>query len=309
MRTIGWVLLLAGAATADDAWTFAFENGDRVRGRLAGARDGVVLLEIPASSRAVPVPFGGIVVAEPVGEPATGRAPSQVLRLRDGGALLGSSRAIREGRLEFDAESLGVVRIPGGEVAELLGADDALRAYHRMAGRPSLAAAPLTTARSEALWARLRRQDGNAAWQAHRELVRAGSDAVDRLASCMRVPPDAPDAIAGWIRLLDADSAEARSAAHARLRSLGEAAKPQLKEAARQSASAEARKRIALLLAETTEPAPDPEVRRFVRAIRVLEEIGTTEAVAVLERLANGAPGAPTTREAHDALERLRRRG
>jgi hypothetical protein len=304
MRRIACTLLLAGAAAADDAWDFSFENGDRVRGRLAGVRDGIVLLEIPASPRAVPVPFGGITVAEPASAPGTGRAPAQVLRLRDGGALLGSSRAIREGRLEFEAETLGVVRIPGGEVAELLAAEDALRAFHR-AAKESLAAVPLATPRFHALWARLGRQDGNLAWQAHRELVRAGSDAVDRLAPCLRAPPDAPDAIAAWIRALESDSAEARSIAHARLRSLGEAARPQLKAAARQPSSAEARKRIAILLANEPAPDPDPEVLRFVRAIRVLEEIGTPEAVALLESLAN--VGAPSAREARDAIERLRR--
>lgn len=305
MRRIACTLLLAGAAAADEAWDFSFENGDRVRGRLAGVRDGIVLLEIPASPRAVPVPFGGIAVAEPASAPGT-RAPVQLLRLRDGGALLGSSRAIREGRLEFDAETLGVVRIPGGEVAELLAAEDALRAYHR-AAKESLATAPLAATRFQALWARLGGKDGNVAWQAHRELVRAGSDAVDRLAPCLRSPPDAPDAIAAWIRALESDSAEARSIAHARLRSLGEAARPQLKAAARQPSSAEARRRIAILLAGEPPPEPDPEVLRFVRAIRVLEEIGSREAVVLLESLANGAPGAPSAREARDAIERLRR--
>ncbi|MFI5402664.1 MAG: hypothetical protein ACHQ1G_06990, partial [Planctomycetota bacterium] len=98
---------------------------------------------------------------------------------------------------------------------------------------------------------------------------------------------------------------------HARLRSLGPAAERQLRAAARETASAEARQRIAALLkglvGAGADVAPDPEVVRFLRAIRVLEEIGTREAQAVLEQLANAAPEAPTGREAQAALERIRR--
>jgi hypothetical protein len=48
-----------------------------------------------------------------------------------------------------------------------------------------------------------------------------------------------------------------------------------------------------------------PEVLRRLRAIRVLERVGSAESRAVLERLAAGAPSAPETREATAALRRL----
>jgi hypothetical protein len=44
---------------------------------------------------------------------------------------------------------------------------------------------------------------------------------------------------------------------------------------------------------------------RTLRAIDVLESIGTPEAQQILRKLAEGAPGARETREAKTALERL----
>ena len=54
-------------------------------------------------------------------------------------------------------------------------------------------------------------------------------------------------------------------------------------------------------------PNTAPEVLRTVRAIAVLERIGTPEARSVIERLAHGDPGAPETREAKATLDRPQR--
>jgi hypothetical protein len=59
--------------------------------------------------------------------------------------------------------------------------------------------------------------------------------------------------------------------------------------------------------ADDGKPLPPGELLRGVRAVEVLERIGTAEARAVLLTLAGGAPGR-LTREAQAALERLRRR-
>jgi len=47
-----------------------------------------------------------------------------------------------------------------------------------------------------------------------------------------------------------------------------------------------------------------PEQIRVVRAIEVLEKIGTDDAKNMLERLAGGAAGALSTRHAQTALDR-----
>ncbi len=51
-----------------------------------------------------------------------------------------------------------------------------------------------------------------------------------------------------------------------------------------------------------------PEEIRTLRALEVLEMIGSAEARKVLEALAAGAPGCELTAEAKAALERLSRR-
>jgi hypothetical protein len=48
-----------------------------------------------------------------------------------------------------------------------------------------------------------------------------------------------------------------------------------------------------------------PEQIRIVRAIEVLDKIGTPEAKQLLERLAGGAPGSLTTLQAQMSLDRL----
>ncbi len=318
MRSLALALvLLATAARAEEEeeWAFSFGNGDRVRGAFSGMRNGSVLVGVPATPSAVAVPFAEIAKAEPL--PADPEAPprraAQLLRLRDGGALLGRCRAIRQGKLEFEVESLGRITIPGRDVEELLPAEDAVRAYHRSMTDPSDPLAALPPERFDALWAYLGRPDGNVAWQAHRDLVRAAGAAVPLLDARLRIQPDAPAMVDAWIRSLDADSADVRLLAHGRLRALGAAAAPRLRVAARGAVSAEARQRLAALLAalaaaDPGSPAePDPEVVRFLRAIRILEEIGTPDAQSILERLAKAAPEAPTGREAQAALERLRR--
>jgi hypothetical protein len=303
---IAAILLLATAARAGEEWIFSFGNGDQVRGELAAIRNATVLVELPSVSRAVAVPFDAIAQAEPAPREAEGPRPeAQLLRLRDGAALLGWCRAVRQGKVEFETEALGTVTIPGRDVSELLPAADALRAYHRVLSAERTTA--LQPERFDALWSRLGSGDANVAWQAHRDLAKAGESAVPQLDARLRVQPDAPAVVAAWIRSLDADSAEVRLIAHARLRALGPAAQPHLKAALRGPTSAEARQRIGAILDAEEPPPPDAEVVRVIRAIRVLEEIGTPEAGEILGRLANGAPEAPTGREAEAALERLRR--
>jgi hypothetical protein len=80
-------------------------------------------------------------------------------------------------------------------------------------------------------------------------------------------------------------------------------AEPALRRALAGRPSLEVRQRLEKLLDQLAHPSPD--VLRALRAIEVLESVGTAEAKAVLGKLAAGQPGAGLTREAKAALRRL----
>ena len=121
-------------------------------------------------------------------------------------------------------------------------------------------------------------------------------------------PVPGPDAhqITGWIRDLDSPRFAARQEASEALEKVGDLAKPALRKALSAKPSPEVRRRIEQLLTKVEQLSP--ESLRAVRAVEVLEHIGSAEAKRVLERLAAGAEGARLTREAKASLDRLDRR-
>jgi hypothetical protein len=111
--------------------------------------------------------------------------------------------------------------------------------------------------------------------------------------------------LARLIADLDDERFPVREQASGELARLAESAKPALQQALAAGPSPEARRRIERLLDRLERPLPVERVR-YVRAIEVLEQIGTTAAQRVLEKLARGGSGAVETEEARAAWERLR---
>jgi hypothetical protein len=109
--------------------------------------------------------------------------------------------------------------------------------------------------------------------------------------------------VARLIAGLDADTFAAREQAAAALAKLGEAAAGGLRRALAGRPTPEVRRRLERLLAELG-PRP-PQRLRAVRALEVLEHVGTAEARQALGELAAGAPGAWLTGQAREALRRL----
>jgi hypothetical protein len=87
------------------------------------------------------------------------------------------------------------------------------------------------------------------------------------------------------------------------LAALGDRAESVLRTAL-PKASAEARRRIEDILTQI-DPASSADLRRGLRAVEVLERLGSADARQVLRMLAEGDPHARLTREAKAALERL----
>jgi hypothetical protein len=106
------------------------------------------------------------------------------------------------------------------------------------------------------------------------------------------------------IRDLDSDAYRTREAATTELERLGELAAPALREVLRGSPSAELRRRAEGLLLRLESSA----ATTWVRALEVLELLGTPEAERLLEELAAGAPAARQTQEASASLRRLKGR-
>jgi WD40 repeat protein len=116
--------------------------------------------------------------------------------------------------------------------------------------------------------------------------------------------PVKAEIIAAWIKDLDHDEFAVRERASHGLEDLGELAEPALRQALTQQPKLEARRRIDKLLSNLSDN-PSPERLRGLRAMEVLENIGTSEARVLLKELSGGVPEARLTREARASLERL----
>jgi WD40 repeat protein len=147
--------------------------------------------------------------------------------------------------------------------------------------------------------------DATRAYQGMCRLIHSPAQAVTLFAGRVRPAPLIdPARIARCIADLDDDSFDVRERASLRLAEFGDTAEPALRALLQGSPSAESRKRaekaLAAILAE-----PKAEALRVLRAIEILEHIGTPEACRVLEELRKGAPEAKVTREARASLDRL----
>jgi RNA polymerase sigma factor (sigma-70 family) len=107
---------------------------------------------------------------------------------------------------------------------------------------------------------------------------------------------------------LDSQDFAAREKSTQELGKLGELAEGRLRKTLAARPTLEVRRRVEGLLQKLQGPITSPERLRALRALEVLEQIGTREAKQVLEKIARGAPGARLTEEAKVSLERLARR-
>src|SRR5262249_36646739 len=107
---------------------------------------------------------------------------------------------------------------------------------------------------------------------------------------------------------LDSEKYATREAAFGALKKLGPIIEADLLTALQGKVSQEVRKRLQKLVDGWDKRPTSAEELRGVRAIQVLERIGSAEARAALARVAEGAPGAWLTQQARLALKRLGQR-
>lgn len=178
------------------------------------------------------------------------------------------------------------------------------------AARRKLPRRDLSAKDLERLWIELRNEDAVKAHAALWALAAAPERAVPFLKQYLHpVPRVTPDRLQKLIADLDADEFTRREDASRQLAKLGIECEPALRKALESKLSLEMRRRAEALLNDLvcqTEMTPD--ALRQLRAIQVLEQIGSPEARNILKSLMQGAPAAPATRDAAAALERLDRR-
>jgi WD40 repeat protein len=175
----------------------------------------------------------------------------------------------------------------------------------RIKREPRPQVADLSAKQLDALWTDLVSNDAAAAGKAVQTLIAASKPTVAYLKD--HVPPAAPvdgTKIEQWINDLDHSNFAKRSIAMSSLEKLGELAVPALQKVLISKASLETRRRVEPLLEKLTAGSFSAEQIRILRAIEVLDKIGDADARQLLERLASGAPGALTTRQAQAALDR-----
>ena len=159
-----------------------------------------------------------------------------------------------------------------------------------------------------ACWADLADPDPGTAWAAAEKLVAAPAIAVQMIREKLRPETVDPRWLADRIADLASEDFKTRESATSELRRVAGPAEDDLRRAADAVASPESRRRLAEVLAAARPTVPPADVVRAVRAVGVLERIGSEEERAVLKALASGATGAELTREAGAAVGRLRSR-
>jgi hypothetical protein len=171
------------------------------------------------------------------------------------------------------------------------------------------AAGPLADGAPDRLWADLADADAAGAYRAMAALRGSPAQAVAYLASRLR-PTRVPDpaAVNRLLADLDAEDFATRERAARELEHQAEPTAPLLRKALEAGPSPEARRRLERILAKVDKGEWDAESLRALRAIEVLEAIGTPAAQKVLQATAGGEPGARLTEEAKASLERLGRR-
>jgi WD40 repeat protein len=195
----------------------------------------------------------------------------------------------------------------GSEDATVLIWDLAGRLKQSKAGRVKLLPREL-----ESLWNDLADRDAAGAYQSVWSLVDAAHESVPfldtRLRRVLSKDADRQKRVAQMIAALDSDEFAEREKAIAELEALGDLAEPALRRALEGKASLEVSRRVERLLETLAGPVTSPETLQVVRAVEVLERIGTPDARQLLETLAKVASQGRLVQEAKAALERLNRR-
>jgi WD40 repeat protein len=152
------------------------------------------------------------------------------------------------------------------------------------------------------LWAELASSSAEKAHRAVWGIVGHGDNAAEFVRERVKpVTAVSPEALARRVADVGSERFSVRERAFTELERVGTLAGPAVKVALEKPLPLEIRRRLEKLLQGTA----SVELLRELRAVEVLERLGTEEARQVLRGLAGGAPEVRLTREAKGALRRL----
>ncbi len=165
---------------------------------------------------------------------------------------------------------------------------------------------PLSRDDLKVCWEELGSQDAMRAFVAQRRLIPDPAGTVPYLGGLLKPVTLDRRRMASLIADLDSDRFAVREKASQELEWLGELAEQSLRKALAAKPTLEARTRLEKAL-QKLDPVTSTKRLQFLRAVEVLEHIGTPEAQQILESLAKGAPDARLTQEAKASLDRLQK--
>jgi WD40 repeat protein len=167
----------------------------------------------------------------------------------------------------------------------------------------------LTAQTVSRLWERLADDDGEKAADALSDLIEHPELALPLLRDKLGpVPPTDKQRLAKLIANLEDDSFDVRKKANEVLEKLAELAEPALQARLADTPSLEVKQRIDRLLEKIQGPVVVADQARALRAVEVLEMIGTAEAIDLLEKLAKGTAESRITQAARESVQRLQQR-
>lgn len=169
---------------------------------------------------------------------------------------------------------------------------------------PALAADAITSC-----WNDLAGENAAKAYEAIWTLASTPKQSVPFIREHLRLAtaPD-PKRMDRLVADLDSNNYSGRKNAGEELEKLQDLAGPVLRRQLKKQLSLEVRRRLEQLLEKIDGPVTAPEQLRGLRAIEVLEHIGTPQAREILQSLGKGAPEARLTQEAKASLGRVEKR-